>query len=100
MERALGVGPDATAASETRSLGEPQMKVAVEVQAPAVSFQTGEATHFVAGCGCAGVDIGYVETELVVNPNCMAGEAHSDTRGGKIAHLAADTVVVARTVGH
>ena len=100
MERVLGVGPDATAASETRSPVALQRKVAVEVQAPVVNFRSGEATHFVAECGCAGVDIGYVETALALNPNCRAGEAHSDTGGGMIAHLAADIVVVARTVGH
>lgn len=76
------------------------MKVVVEVQARAVSFRSGEATHFAAEYECAEADIDFVGMELVVNRNCMAEEAHSDTGGGMTAHLAVDTVVVARTIGH
>lgn len=100
MGKVLEVGLDASAAFETRSQGVLQMKVAVEVQAPAVSFRSGEATHFAAGYECAEAGIGFVGMEPMVNRNCMAEEAHSDMGGGRIAHLAADTVVVVRTVGH
>lgn len=93
------VGLDASAASETHSQGVLRMKVVVEVQAQAVSFQSVEATHFAVEYECAEVDIGHVGMEPVVNPNCMA-EAHSDTGGEMVAHLAADTVVVVRMVGH
>lgn len=96
----LEVGLDASAASETRSQGVLRMKVVVEVQAQAVSFRSVEAAHFAVEYEYAEVDIGHVGMELVVSPNCMAEEAHSDTGGEMVAHLAADTVVVVRTVGH
>lgn len=72
----------------------------MEVQAPAVGFQCGEAAHFAAEYECVEAGIDYVGMEPVVTPSYMAEEAHSGTGGGMIAHLEADTVVEVRTVGH